>query len=232
MDYQKLHDWQVPVSEAKNIQQKLRAQIQLSPPPLSPELVAGTDVSFEQDTDQAYAGITILQLPDLTEVARSLIIDNVEFPYIPGYLSFREVPPLLKAWRQLQLPPDLIIMDGHGIAHFRKLGLATHFGLLIQLPTIGCAKNKLVGTHQMPAKEKGSYRSLYYQDEKVGEVLRTRTNVNPVYVSPGHLIDFSRARQWVLRCAPRYKLPETTRKAHRLVNRLRKGEISPGYQTF
>jgi deoxyribonuclease V len=147
---------------------------------------------------------------------------TLRFPYVPGLLSFRELPVLAAAWTQLAQKPDLIIFDGQGIAHPRRLGLACHGGLLFGVPSIGCAKSLLVGTHGPLGEERGATAELRHRGEVVGMAVRTRRGVSPVYVSPGHLMDLPTAVEWVLRVSPRYREPETTRHAHRLVNALRR----------
>jgi deoxyribonuclease V len=146
----------------------------------------------------------------------------VRFPYVPGYLSFREVPPLLAAFEGLERPPDLVLVDGHGRAHPRRFGIACHLGVLLDLPTVGCAKSRLVGAHREPGPRRGATTRLVDGDEVIGVVLRTRPGAKPVYVSVGHRVSLSRARSLVLRLAPRYRLPEPIRAAHAEVNRLRR----------
>ncbi len=221
------HDWDLTKEEAKALQTQLQREVKITHYKGATTYLGGADISFEPGSNKAYAGITVLHYPSLKEVDRSLITTVTPFPYIRGLLSFREIPPLLKAWDQLDTPPDIFIMDGHGRAHYRYLGLASHFGLWLQRPTIGCAKSRLVGVFDPPGPEKGDYSPLYYKNQKVGSVLRTRTNVKPVFVSPGHLINYVQAREWVLAATTKYKLPETTRRAHYLVNQLRKGNIKP-----
>jgi len=140
---------------------------------------------------------------------------------VPGYLSFREAPAVIAAFEKVKSRPDVMILDGQGIAHPRGLGLASHVGLLLGLPTVGCAKSLLVGEHIPVPPEKGASAPLIYKEKEVGKVLRTRTNVKPVFVSPGHMMDIKHAAEFVLRCCPRYRLPEPTRQAHHLVNRIR-----------
>lgn len=224
----------IATKKAKAIQQELRERIKIRPLKKSVDLIAGGDLSFNRGSDRVHAGIVILRIADLTPVARSLVTMDVGFPYIPGLLAFREIPPLERAWEQLEIAPDVLIMDGHGLAHPRRMGIATHFGILRDQPTIGCAKNVLVGDYEEPGPEKGAYTCLTKRDEdgeeeRIGIVLRSRTRVNPIFVSPGHLVDFDDARRIVMRALGKYKLPETTRQAHRLVNELRRGEVEEGY---
>jgi deoxyribonuclease V len=216
-------------AEAKRVQNELREQISLQPLKNKSELIAGADISFDYGSDVMHAAMVVLELSGLKPVARSLASDKTAFPYIPGLLAFREMPVLLKAWNQLQLKPDLLILDGHGIAHPRRMGIATHFGIEIDHPTIGCAKNILTGTHDELDTEKGATADLFDKDEKVGFALRSRTGVNSIFVSPGHKLSFDNAYSIVMKSLTKYKLPKTTRLAHHYANKLRKRELKPGY---
>ncbi len=214
---------------AKELQQELRKKISLQPMPETPKYVAGADISFNRGSDLLHAAIIILELDTLTPVARSLASDSTSFPYIPGLLAFREIPVLLKAWNKLKQNPDILLLDGHGIAHPRRMGIATHFGIEVNHPTIGCAKNILTGTHGELGIEKGDEADLVDKEEKIGMALRSRTNVNPVYISPGHKCSFDDAYKIVMQSLTKYKLPKTTRLAHQWANKLRKGEANEGY---
>lgn len=216
--------------EAIQVQKTLREEIQLQPLDEQVELVGGADISFNRGSDEVHAGIVVLSLPELNMVARSLISTHISFPYIPGLLAFRELPALIRAWNQCRLKPDVLILDGHGLAHPRRMGIATHFGILEDHPTIGCAKNVLAGTYEEPASTKGSFSYLHDKNEKIGMAFRSRTNVNPIYISPGHKVNFEDTIDVILQSLSKYKLPETTRAAHRLVNELRRGEIEEGYR--
>ncbi|MCW9707398.1 deoxyribonuclease V [Fodinibius salsisoli] len=215
--------------EAKKVQQQLRQKISLEPFDGDPEYVAGADISFNRGSDMMHAAIIVLRLPDLQPVAHSLVSEETPFPYIPGLLAFRELPVLWKAWQQLQLKPDVLIMDGHGLAHPRRMGIATHFGIEIDWPTMGCAKNILTGSHDELAAKKGASVALMDGDEQVGLTLRSRTNVNPVYISPGHKVSFDDTYKIAMKTLTKYKLPRTTRLAHKWANRLRRGEAEEGY---
>lgn len=215
---------------AKDLQQKLQKKNSLQPLNSELQYIAGADISFDRGSDVLHAAIIILELDTLTPVARSLESDSTSFPYIPGLLAFREIPVLLKAWNQLNQKPDLLLLDGHGIAHPRRMGIATHFGIEVNYPTIGCAKNILTGTHGELGIEKGDKADLIDDNEKVGIVLRSRRNVNPVYVSPGHKCSFGDAYEIMMQLLTKYKLPKTTRLAHQWANKLRKGQVEPGYQ--
>lgn len=222
----------ISVSEAKARQEKLRDQITVKPLRKEITTVAGADLSFDKKSDKVYAGVVILRLPGLEVMARSAVITHIDFPYIPGLLAFRELPPLKEAWNVLKIRPDVLVMDGHGIAHPRRMGLATHFGIIMDQPTIGCAKNNLTGDFNQPESGKGRYRYIMEEGERIGMVLRSRTNVKPIFISPGHRVSFRDSREIVMKCLSRYKLPETTREAHDLVNRLRRGEAEAGYVEF
>jgi len=180
--------------------------------------IAGVDVGFENGNRVARAAVAILDYPSLQLVDSAVARATVRFPYVPGYLSFREVPPLLRAFDKLRLVPDLVLCDGQGYAHPRRFGLACHFGVLTGLPTIGAAKSRLIGTHRRVGRTKGSRQPLRDAGEIIGAVVRTRDGVNPMFVSIGHRVDLETAVHWVLECCPRYRLPETTRAAHRLAS--------------
>ncbi len=204
------HAWEVTPAEAIAIQKRLRAQIQLISLQKEIKLVGGTDMSYNKFSDVIYAGIVLLDPNTMQVVGHSLMIDKMTFPYIPGLLSFREIPSLMKAWEQLSQKPDIMLVDGHGIAHSRRMGIAAHLGLLTQTPTIGCAKKILFGKYIEPALEKGSYSPILDKQEMIGFALCTKDKVNPMYVSPGNLITMEETVEMVLRCARGYRLPEPT----------------------
>lgn len=208
------HRWDVSPSEAKEIQRELRSKVSTERAFGQVNTVAGVDVSFKNEV--ARAAIVVLSYPELTPVDYSLAELPVEFPYIPGLLAFREAPSVLAALEKLNTEPDLFIFDAQGLAHPRQMGLATHLGVIIDRPSIGCAKSRLCGSHYEPGPEKGSYVHLYDKEVVIGAVVRTRTNVNPVYVSIGHQVDLPTAIEYVLGCCTKYRLPETTRYAHRV----------------
>lgn len=219
------HDWNVTPSEAVALQHQLRERLVLQPPPgLRVRHIAGADISTEKGSDLGWGGIVVLDVETLAPVARQCATVPLTFPYVPGLLSFRELPVLAAVWERLQVRPDVLIFDGHGIAHPRRLGIASHGGLLFGVPSIGCAKSLLVGQHGPLGEERGATAELIHKGEVVGMAVRTRRGVHPVYVSPGHLMDLPTAVELVLRVSPRYREPETTRHAHRLVNALRRGE--------
>jgi deoxyribonuclease V len=222
--FQQLHQWDVTPKEAIEIQQRLRSMVSVAGLDKEPRLVAGCDISFDKGSDVVYAGIVVLGLPALIEVRCSTTIAQVKFPYIPGLLSFRESPALLEAWEKLEVQPDLVMIDGQGYAHPRRFGIASHFGVLIDLPTVGCAKTVLVGKYEEPDAKAGSYSPLIDKEELIGAALRTQDGVNPVFVSVGHRINLESAIEVVMRCTKEYRIPEPTRQAHLLVNALRRGE--------
>lgn len=217
-------------SAAKQLQQELRQQITLEPLSDPPEYIAGADISFDMGSDLLHAAIIVLEFPSLQPVACSLASDKTSFPYIPGLLAFREMPVLFKVWNQLQKKPDVLILDGHGLAHPRRMGIATHFGIEVDHPTMGCAKKILIGTHDELGTRKGEKANLMDGEEKIGMALRSRTNVNPIYISPGYKCSFNDAYSVVMESLTKYKLPKTTRLAHHWANKLRKGEAEKGYK--
>ena len=227
-----LHPWNVSPTEAVEIQRNLRDKVRLEPVVDPIQYVAGADISFDRGSDVFHAGIVVLKLPSLQLCGHSLVTTRSTFPYVPGLLSFREMPSLLEAWDQLPTKPDVVVLDGHGIAHPRRLGIASHFGVWVNKPTIGCAKKLLTGMHETLSTEAESHGLIYDNQEIIGVALRSRENVAPIYISPGHLTDFESALSIVSTCLTRYRLPEVTRKAHQLVNQLRRGEVEPGVRLY
>ncbi|HEU0013754.1 MAG TPA: endonuclease V [Longimicrobium sp.] len=213
------------VAEAREAQQRLRAELVLEPPPgFAPRFAAGLDVSADRFSRRGYAGIVVVDLETMETVDQAGAAADLTFPYVPGYLSFRELPPLLHAWERLHVRPDVLVFDGQGYAHPRRFGLACHGGVLFGIPSVGCAKTRLLGEHDEPGRERGSTAPLLHEGQVVGAVLRTRDGVAPLYVSPGHRMDLATATALVLRLTPRWRQPETTRRAHHLVNALRRAE--------
>jgi deoxyribonuclease V len=186
--------------------------------------VAGADVSYDRGSPDhdLYAAVVVLDVESLRVVEVAAVRARARFPYVPGYLSFREIPPLLDAFAKLEAVPDLIVCDGQGRAHPRRFGLACHLGVLLDRPTFGCAKSRLIGEYREPGPRRGAHTRLRDGREVIGEVVRTRSFVKPVFVSVGHRISLETARRIALRLAPRYRLPEPVRAAHREVNRLRR----------
>lgn len=224
MEFLQLHRWDVSLAEAAQLQRDLRARLVLHPPAgFAPRLAAGADVSTTRGSSTVYAGFVVIDLATLQTVAEVTAITEVTFPYVPGFLSFREMPALLEAWQRLTVRPDVLVMDGHGTAHPRRMGIACHAGLVFNVPTLGCAKSILVGKHEPLGDERGATAPLMHHGEEVGMAVRTRTGVSPVYVSPGNQMDLPTAVRLILDLTPggRYRQPETTRRAHRLVNDVR-----------
>jgi deoxyribonuclease V len=215
------HSWNLTVPEARALQEDLRKLV-VREDRLGPvRRVAGVDVSYDRRSPVLFAAAVVLDADTLEPIETVGIRGRARFPYVPGYLSFREAPAVLRALAKLRHTPDLLICDGHGVAHPRRFGLACHLGLWLDLPTIGCAKSRLIGSHAEPGTRRGSRRRLIDAGEVLGEVVRTREGVKPVYVSVGHRISLPTARRWVLRLARRVRLPEPVRAAHLEVNRLR-----------
>jgi deoxyribonuclease V len=208
------HPWGVSPEEAMAIQQELRGKVSTERGFDEIQTVAGVDVGFKGD--MARAAVVVLSYPGLEPLAQSVAEVPVQFPYVPGLLAFREAPAALAALEKLTTEPDLFIFDAQGLAHPRRMGLATHLGVLIDRPSIGCAKSRLCGDHAELPTEAGSYTTLYDGDEVIGAVVRSRTGVAPLYVSIGHKVDLETAIEVVLQCCRGYRLPETTRYAHRV----------------
>lgn len=225
MSPRSLHDWDVTPREAVEIQQRLRALVRIESLRREIHAIGGADISFNRFSETVYAGIVVLSFPDLRLIEEAGVRSTARFPYVPGLLSFREMPSVLEAWDQLKTKPDVLMLDGQGLAHPRRFGIACHAGVLLELPTIGCAKSILVGTHSPLPLEAGSHTPLVHRGEQVGEVLRTKRNVAPVYVSVGHLIDLPSAVEVTRRATGKYRQPEPTRQAHLLVNRLRREDM-------
>ena len=219
------HPWPDTPEAAVVLQQQLRNQVRIQPLERPAETIAGCDISFNKFEETVYAGIVVLRLDTLETIAEATAITTTSFPYVPGLLSFREIPALLEAWEKLTLLPDVVVFDGHGIAHPRRLGIASHAGLLLNRPTLGCGKSVLVGRYEEPAPERGSWSPMLHRGEVIGAALRTKNKVNPVYVSPGHLIDLQTSIDLMLRCDGGYRIPETTRRAHNLVNNVRRAAL-------
>ena len=216
-----LHRWDLTPREAVEVQQRMRNMVRLRPLARPVGAIAGADISYNKFSETVFAGIVVLSLPDLRIVETAGVRSVAKFPYVPGLLSFREAPSLLEAWEKLKTKPDVLMFDGQGIAHPRRFGIACHVGVLLDWPTIGCAKSILVGRYGELGLEAGSRSPLVDKGEQVGVALRTKSKVAPVYISPGHLTDLDSAVDLVLRSTTKYRLPEPTRQAHLLVNQLR-----------
>jgi deoxyribonuclease V len=223
-----LHPWKVTPKEAIQIQEKLRGEISLRPPKGPFKIIAASDVAYRKAEEKFYAGVLLFSFPDLTLLEKTSAKGKARFPYIPGLLTFREAPILLKAFSKLPIRPDLILVDGQGIAHPRSMGIAAHLGLLLDLPSIGCAKSRLIGVHGELGRRKGSVVPLFAEDQEkdrtIGMVVRTREGVKPVFVSPGHKVDMRTSVKMVLALSRGYRIPEPLRQAHIFVSSLRKSE--------
>ncbi|MDD5338767.1 MAG: deoxyribonuclease V [Dehalococcoidales bacterium] len=208
------HNWQVTPRQAVEIQKTLAAEVIKTGSISSPRRIAGVDISVNRFSKTGSGAVVVLDYPSLQIAEVQVVKDAVTFPYVPGLLSFREIPLLLQAFEKLKTAPDLVLVDGQGIAHPRRIGLASHLGLILGIPTIGCAKSRLCGEHVVPDIKSGSFTDLTDSGEVIGAVVRTRANVKPLYISIGHLISLPNAIKWVLACCRGCRLPEPTRLAH------------------
>lgn len=212
------HAWDLDTEAAVALQHQLKSSIITTNQFGDVQLVAGVDVGFEDGGNTTRAAVAVLSFPDLRLVRQSIARRPTSFPYVPGLLSFREVPAVLDALEKLPTLPDLLLCDGQGTAHPRRFGIACHLGLLTDLPAIGVGKSLLVGRHEEVPDTKGAWQPLIHRGETIGAVLRTRSGTKPLYISPGHRISLPTAIDYVLRCTTRYRLPETTRAAHKLAS--------------
>lgn len=222
MKYLKLHPWGVTTREAVRIQAELREQIDVRDRVGRVRVIAGADVAFDKEKNRGYGGVIAYSFPELAEIERRGVAADITFPYVPGLLAFREAPVLLEAFAALEAEPDMILFDGQGLAHFRRMGIATHMGILLNKPTIGCAKSRLVGRFEEPGAEVGSSSPLIDGRETVGVALRTRKRVKPIFVSPGTHISLDTCVEIVLACIDGYRIPKPTREADRYVAALKK----------
>ena len=214
MKVERRHEWQLNVAEAMDLQRRLAAQVSRSSEVIAPRFIAGVDISAGKVPMMATGAVVVLSYPEYKVAEVKVVQGSLDFPYVPGLLSFRELPLTLAACEGLSIAPDLILVDGQGVAHPRRFGLACHLGLFLDTPTIGCAKSRLCGSHEEPGIESGSYAEVVDKGETIGVALRTRPGVKPVYVSIGHRIDLPTAIYWVLASCRGYRLPEPTRLAH------------------
>ncbi len=216
------HRWSVTPSEAIQIQKRLAGSVRKTKPRGSIRFVAGVDMAFSRDGERCLAGVVLWDSKEESVVEERWATQPLTFPYVPGLLSFREAPTVIAALRKLRKTPEGLMCDGHGFAHPRRFGIACHVGLICDLPTIGCGKSRLVGEHRAPGVKRGSKTLLFHEGQVIGTVLRTQDGVRPVYVSIGHRIDLRTAERIALDCATRYRLPEPTRLADRLVAQLKR----------
>ncbi len=218
MQTQALHPWHVTPAHARIIQDELAAEVECEDRFGPVKHVAGVDIGFEHGGSTIRAALVILSFPNLALVERVIVRQPTAFPYVPGLLSFREVPALLQALDRVHNEPDLILCDGQGIAHPRRFGLASHLGVLTDRPTVGVAKHRLIGQNIDPHQQRGAWEPIRHQGEILGAALRSRVGSQPIFVSTGHRISLPSAIDMVLACAPHYRLPETTRQAHRFAS--------------
>lgn len=210
------------IEEAENLQRLLSERIILSDRFSAIKFIGGVDTSFSRD-GRVLSVIVVMEFESLKLVTISYHLDTVKFPYIPGFLSFREGPSIIDAWEKIKIKPDILLVDGQGYAHPRHLGIASHIGVVLNIPTIGCAKSLLVGRYEEPKPLKGSFSPILYKDELVGVALRTKDNTKPVFVSPGHMVSFESSIDIVLKSVKMYRLPEPLRYAHQYSKSILKG---------
>lgn len=215
MKARKLHAWDVTPDEARAIQERLRARVELTDHIGRIRTVAGADAAFDSGRGRAIAGVVLFRFHEMVEIERAWAEAPLNFPYVPGLLSFREAPALLAALKKLRQNADVLFFDGQGYAHPRRFGIACHLGVLLDRPAIGCAKSRLIGTHDEPGRSAGSWTELRDGGEVIGAVLRTRSGVRPIYVSAGHRISLERAVELTLAVTGRFRIPLPTRAADR-----------------
>lgn len=215
MKAKRLHPWNLDFEQARAVQERLSSRVSLVPFSLGEvKYVAGSDVAVSKEQNRLVAAVVVVSFPSLDVAEIRTSVAKSSFPYVPGYLSFRELPVLIECLESVETAFDVMLCDGQGIAHPRGMGLASHLGLALNLPTVGCAKSRLVGESTAVGVKRGDYARLLYRERQVGSVLRTRDGVKPIYVSPGHRIDHPSSRRIVLACLTRFRLPEPTRLAH------------------
>ena len=220
MQLNELHPWDLSPKEAVECQKSLIPKITLSPGFHHIRTIAGADASYQKGF--IIGGIILLSYPDLTLLDRKYRLKKVEFPYVSGLLTFREGPVFLDLFRTINWEPDIILFDGQGIAHPRCMGIATHMGIWLDRPTIGCAKSRLIGSYASPGLRKGDYSLLFHKGRVIGAVLRTREQVKPLFISPGNHMNLEKSIEITLSCLSRYRIPEPVRQAHLLVNQIKR----------
>jgi deoxyribonuclease V len=215
MRVKQLHPWKLDIARARAVQERLSSRVSMRPISLEGiRFVSGADIAVSKKLDRLVAAVVVLTFPGLEVVEIRTAVARPPFPYVPGYLSFRELPVLTRCLEKIRTPCQVMLCDGQGIAHPRRFGLASHLGLAIGIPTVGCAKTRLVGEHGEVGWWRGDYARLMFEGKQVGSVLRTREGVKPIFVSPGYGIDHPGSRRITLACLTRYRLPEPTRLAH------------------
>ena len=223
MKTRKLHKWDLSCAEARQLQLQLAQRVRFAAIKKIPKIIAGLDCAFSKDGKQIFAAAVVIKLPGFEVIETTTATRKVDFPYIPGLLSFREAPACIDAIEKLKNTPDCLIVDGQGFAHPRRFGIACHIGAIVDKPTVGCAKSRLIGTFDEPGRLKGNYSQRLDEKEPIGAVLRTRANVKPVFVSVGHKCKLDDAISIVLGCTTKYRLPEPSRLAHQLVGQAKLG---------
>jgi deoxyribonuclease V len=216
-----LHSWDLNTKQARELQNELAVKVDTTRSLSAPRTIAGADVSFDIGGRWLFAALVVTRAGTEEVVERSGVVAEANFPYVPGLLSFREAPPIIRAYEALKEAPDVVLVDGQGVAHPRRMGVASHLGLWFGIPTIGCAKSWLFGDYEEPGPERGSSSPLTDRGDTLGAVVRTRSRIKPLFISPGHLCDLDSALRIVLDCCPRYRLPIPARLAHAYVNDLR-----------
>lgn len=216
------HAWNLTPKQAVQVQRRLARRVSRTAPRGRIRTIAGVDCAFSADGERCLAAAVTWQVGEGRVLEERIVSRPLRFPYVPGLLSFREAPTVLAALRALRGEPDALMVDGHGLAHPRRFGIACHVGLLCGLPTVGVAKSRLCGEHREPGAKRGARAALVYEGERIGTVLRTRDGVRPLYVSIGHRVDLATAERWVLRAGAGYRLPEPTRLADRAVARAKR----------
>jgi deoxyribonuclease V len=219
--FRTLHRWDLTPVQTVALQRELASKVDVTLSLGRLRTVAGCDISYNKRSPDLYAAVVVFRLPELDVVEQVVAKEWVTFPYVPGLLSFREIPPLLAAFAKLETTPDVVMLDGQGIAHPRRVGLASHLGLWLNRPTVGCAKSRLIGMFDEPGPEAGDAAPLTDRDERIGTVLRTRARAKPVFVSPGHRIDMAGSVEVVRRTLSGYRMPVPTRLAHIAANAAR-----------
>lgn len=222
--YPDLHPWNVSPKEAFEIQSKLLEKVILRFDSRRIRSVAGADIALDLKSGEGIGGVIVYTFPDLEEVERVSGHVKLSFPYVPGLLAFREAPVLIEVFKKLKNEPDLVIFDGQGRAHPRRMGIATHLGIILDKPSIGCAKSRLIGEYEEPKNSFGDYSALMDRGDRIGAVLRTRKNVKPIFISPGHRMDLEKSIEMIKACCDGYRIPKPTREADHFVESLKRGQ--------
>lgn len=217
--------WPKDIIGARKIQEILKEKVKIIPLEKDPGFIAGVDAAFSKDGNKVIGVACLYKYPEMILIEDSFTFTKASFPYIPGYLSFREGPAIIEAIKRLKTMPDMILFDGQGIAHPKGMGIATHIGILLDIPAIGCAKSKLIGGYKDPGSKKGIWSPLIYNGKTIGAVLRTKDNIRPIFVSPGHRIDLEGSIKIILNSTTKYRIPEPLRRADHISRRLLSEEL-------